>query len=197
MLHADVSRRPPVASPELRPTFPRWKRSLDLACGVVALPFLGGATLAGAIVISLTSPGPLLFRTTVAGENGRSFGMYRFRTLHTAAPGSKDRAAQSGALPYVPGGERVRRSGWAKLPQIINVLRGEMTIVGAQPVDRVTGDANRPPQRAMRPGIIQSGLNPIGANEAGTAAVDTTMTGEMRVIVRSVIAGISAMLGSS
>jgi lipopolysaccharide/colanic/teichoic acid biosynthesis glycosyltransferase len=116
-----------------------WKRALDVTCCIAALPLLVVVTCALTVVMMLFSKGPVLFRQRSIGYMGRSFGAYRFRTMHAARrkhapqiPG-EDLNAQAGTARLIPGGSFLRSSGLVDLPQIVNVLRGEMSIVGLRP----------------------------------------------------------------
>jgi exopolysaccharide production protein ExoY len=127
---------------------PGWKRVLDLTCSLAALPVLALFTLLTAIVMKLTSPGPVFFRQERVGFQGRRFQCYKFRTMHVGADSSIhqthcDYLIQSNApmvkmdargdARLIPGGRLIRASGLDELPQIINVLRGEMSLVGPRP----------------------------------------------------------------
>jgi exopolysaccharide production protein ExoY len=127
---------------------PWWKRTIDIACCIVALPFFAVCAVALAALHAVASPGPLLFKQERVGYMGRRFKLYKFRTMHTGAdvaahcahvsslfrsnaPMNKMDAAGDRRL--VPGGWIVRATGLDELPQVLNVLRGEMSIVGPRP----------------------------------------------------------------
>jgi exopolysaccharide production protein ExoY len=127
---------------------PLWKRTLDIACCLVALPVLGCATLAAAIVIKTVAPGPIFFLQERVGYMGRRFKLYKFRTMHAGANVATHQSHFSqlitsnkpmqkldarGDARLIPGGWLLRASGLDELPQIINVMRGEMSIVGPRP----------------------------------------------------------------
>jgi exopolysaccharide production protein ExoY len=127
---------------------PIWKRILDVACCLIALPFLGLAALWAFIITTTTSRGPVFFRQERVGYMGRRFWLYKFRTMHVTASVSEHQAYFSqlmtsnvpmqkldarGDRRLIPGGWLLRASGLDELPQIINVLRGEMSIVGPRP----------------------------------------------------------------
>jgi lipopolysaccharide/colanic/teichoic acid biosynthesis glycosyltransferase len=126
----------------------RGKRVLDLAIAVpltiVSLPVM----LAVAAAIRLDTPGPALFRQTRVGRDGRLFDMWKFRSMYLGAPDTVHRAGAvawfSGALsptgyklvddPRVTRvGRLVRRTSLDELPQLFNVLRGDMSLVGPRP----------------------------------------------------------------
>ena len=148
-MHSDLGRllneEPSVQTPV---EMPGWKRTVDLACSLAALPVLALFTVLTAIVMKFTSPGPVFFRQERVGFQGRRFQCYKFRTMHVGADSSIhrthcDHLIQSNApmvkmdargdARLIPGGRLIRASGLDELPQIINVLRGEMSLVGPRP----------------------------------------------------------------
>jgi lipopolysaccharide/colanic/teichoic acid biosynthesis glycosyltransferase len=127
---------------------PLWKRTLDLAFCAVALPLLAFATLVMTIVHQLASPGPVFFLQERIGLKGRTFKIYKFRTMKVGAETTSHQAHLArligSAAPMVkldtrgdsrliPGGWLLRATGLDELPQLINVLRGEMSLVGPRP----------------------------------------------------------------
>jgi lipopolysaccharide/colanic/teichoic acid biosynthesis glycosyltransferase len=143
-----VIRVPGADALEPMMTLPVWKRTLDIACCLVAMPVFLVFTMAMALVTRLTSPGPIFFRQERVGFQGRRFKLYKFRTMHVRADveahqlyfaqlvranapmrkldGQDDRR-------LISGWKLLRSAGLDELPQIINVLRGEMSIVGPRP----------------------------------------------------------------
>jgi exopolysaccharide production protein ExoY len=127
---------------------PGWKRALDIVCCLIAMPVLALFTLVTSIVMQLTSPGPVFFRQERVGYRGRRFMCYKFRTMLVGADCKThqthcDYLIQSNApmvkmdsrgdSRLIPGGWLIRASGLDELPQIINVLRGEMSLIGPRP----------------------------------------------------------------
>ncbi len=127
---------------------PFWKRSIDIICALIAMPVLGVCALFMAIVTKLVSPGPILFKQERIGFQGRRFKIYKFRTMfvsadtgvhqsyfkdlmQTNAPMTKLDA--KGDKRLIPGGWLLRASGLDELPQLINVLKGDMSLVGPRP----------------------------------------------------------------
>src|SRR5687768_2308318 len=111
---------------------PAWKRALDIVFSIAALPLLG--LLAGmfSVVSWGRSRGPVFYRQEHVGCMGRSFRIYRFRTMRTSS-GRADHSKTGASSLLIPGGGILRASGLADLPQIVNVLRGEMSLVGPRP----------------------------------------------------------------
>ncbi|MEI2725733.1 MAG: sugar transferase [Verrucomicrobiota bacterium] len=127
---------------------PAWKRALDIGIILVLSPFLLLVAGALALVIKLGSPGPILFRQLRVGYRGEEFLCYKFRSMrvnaetdshrgHTAelmksdAPMTKLDAKKDPRI--IPLGSLLRCTGLDELPQLLNVLRGEMSIVGPRP----------------------------------------------------------------
>lgn len=127
---------------------PFWKRALDLFCVLLAAPlWLPAMAVLGAL-IKIVSPGPVLFRQERIGYLGRRFTCFKFRTMlvnadtgvhqghlnrlmDTNAPMKKLDAAGDPRL--IPCGLLLRSLGLDELPQIFNVIRGEMSLVGPRP----------------------------------------------------------------
>jgi lipopolysaccharide/colanic/teichoic acid biosynthesis glycosyltransferase len=167
------------------------KRVVDLAlCSIVALPALAlGAVCA--LAIRMTSPGPVFFRQERIGMGGRPFVVWKFRTMiHGDNPTFPD------ATRITPVGRVLRRLSLDELPQLINVVKGEMSVVGPRPtlayqVERYDEEQRR--RLAVRPGLTGlaqvSGRNslPWGERirldvqyvEQGSAALD------LRILART------------
>jgi len=114
--------------------YPTFKRLIDILLSLVGmsvflllLPFL-------ALAIKLDSPGSIFYWQERTGLNGRSFRIYKFRSMRS------DAEAETGAVFSKEGDPRITRVGWFirktrldELPQIYNILRGDMSIVGPRP----------------------------------------------------------------
>ncbi len=120
------------------------KRALDAFVAALVLLVMGLPMLLIALLIKLETPGPALFRQTRIGEGGRPFTIYKFRSMRQGAEEEQDRLRAhneaSGPLfkikhdPRLTGlGRLLRRTSLDELPQFINVLRGEMSLVGPRP----------------------------------------------------------------
>jgi lipopolysaccharide/colanic/teichoic acid biosynthesis glycosyltransferase len=128
---------------------PRWKRAFDVACAVLLLVGFSPLLLLLAIGIKLVSSGPVFYSQTRIGHLGRPFFCYKFRSMragasvavhqdhvinlmHNGQPLTKleSRAHDKRLIPF---GALIRASGLDELPQLLNVLRGEMSIVGPRP----------------------------------------------------------------
>jgi exopolysaccharide production protein ExoY len=139
--------QPDLCVPDSTP-LPVWKRALDIACSLAAMPVLLPLVTVIAMITKISSPGPVLFKQARVGYRGKQFLCYKFRTMkmnadttgHQAylnqlmgsnAPMVKLDAKSDPRL--IPGGWILRATGLDELPQIINVLRGEMSLVGPRP----------------------------------------------------------------
>lgn len=109
------------------------KRSLDIAVSLVLCILLAPLVVAMAVLIRLTSKGPVLFRQTRRGLNGRTFEIYKFRTMIVQEDGPYVVQACRNDPRVTPLGGLLRRSSIDELPQLINVLRGEMSLIGPRP----------------------------------------------------------------
>jgi O-antigen biosynthesis protein WbqP len=107
------------------------KRLFDLLASVVGLAVLWPVIAAVMVAIRLGSPGPAVFAQTRVGRGGQLFTCYKLRTMRT---GTADLPThQVGASALTPIGGFLRRSKLDELPQLYNVLRGDMSLVGPRP----------------------------------------------------------------
>jgi len=108
------------------------KRGLDIGTSAILLLLALPSLLIAALIIRLTSKGPILFRQRRMGRNFKPFEILKLRTMEFAAPGL---AYTLGADPRItPFGRFLRRSKLDEVPQLWNVLRGDMSLVGPRPV---------------------------------------------------------------
>ncbi len=110
------------------------KRAMDIALSLAALVLLSPLLLVIAVLVKLTSRGPVLYAQERCGLNGRPFKMLKFRSMRT------DAEAQTGAVwaqkddpRRTPLGTFLRRTSLDELPQLFNVLMGDMSLVGPRP----------------------------------------------------------------
>ncbi|MDY7080753.1 MAG: sugar transferase [Chloroflexota bacterium] len=121
------------------------KRLFDLVVGGLVLMFLSPVMLVAAIAVRLDSPGPIILRQQRIGEGGRPFRMLKFRTMHAGADADEQQLAQEtdegppifAKQPDDPRitrvGRGLRRFSIDELPQLLNVLTGDMSLVGPRP----------------------------------------------------------------
>lgn len=128
----------------IRPGYELAKRLMDVTLCVLVLPFLLPLFLLCALLIWLDDPGPIFFKQLRTGKGGVRFRMYKFRTMVTNAEELKQKYAHLNELtwpdfkmtndPRVTRiGRILRKTSLDELPQIINVLKGEMSLVGPRP----------------------------------------------------------------
>jgi exopolysaccharide biosynthesis polyprenyl glycosylphosphotransferase len=108
------------------------KRTFDIACASVILLFAAPLMVVAAALVRLT-PGPVIYRQTRVGEGGRQFRMLKFRTMRADAEAPGPAFAQREDPRVTRLGRVLRRTHVDELPQLWNVLRGEMSIVGPRP----------------------------------------------------------------
>ncbi|MET3787299.1 exopolysaccharide biosynthesis polyprenyl glycosylphosphotransferase [Methylobacterium radiotolerans] len=108
------------------------KRALDLTVATIALVSLSPLLAAIAVAIKLDSPGPVFFRQKRYGFNQQPFGVFKFRSMR-ADPNAAFRQATRNDSRITRIGAILRRTNLDELPQLINVLRGEMSLVGPRP----------------------------------------------------------------
>jgi putative colanic acid biosynthesis UDP-glucose lipid carrier transferase len=109
------------------------KRLVDIVCSAVALVLLMPLFLIVALVVKLDSPGPVLFRQTRHGFNGKPFRILKFRTMTVLEDGATVRQAARHDARITQVGLWLRRTSIDELPQLVNVLKGDMSIVGPRP----------------------------------------------------------------
>ncbi len=151
-----------LAGPALLGWQARIKRAEDLIVAVALLLLLAPLMLLIALAIRLDSPGPVLFRQRRVGFAGREFQMLKFRTMRMAQEAAGICQATRNDARVTRMGAVLRRVSFDELPQLFNVLRGEMSLVGPRPHAPGTCAAGRPfeavvpfyPARhRMRPGM--------------------------------------------
>jgi putative colanic acid biosynthesis UDP-glucose lipid carrier transferase len=109
------------------------KRAVDILISLSALVFLAPVMAAVAVAIKLDSEGPVFFKQTRHGFNGRPFSIYKFRSMTVMENGEVIRQAQKQDARVTRVGYWLRRLSIDELPQLLNVLHGEMSIVGPRP----------------------------------------------------------------
>ncbi|MGY4330326.1 Undecaprenyl-phosphate glucose phosphotransferase [Bradyrhizobium sp. LB7.2] len=109
------------------------KRTLDLAGTSLALLVFAPVMLVTAILIKATSKGPVFFRQTRNGFNGRAFKIFKFRTMGVLEDGPKIVQASRNDPRVTSIGKWLRKTSIDELPQLFNVLKGDMSLVGPRP----------------------------------------------------------------
>lgn len=132
---------------------PLWKRCIDIFGAIFALILFSPCFLIIAVMIKVVSPGPVIFKQKRVGLGGEFFNIFKFRTMHENIDTSKHKSYLSKLISankndsadsqpmtkiedtaqIIPGAGILRKSCLDELPQLINVLRGEMSLVGPRP----------------------------------------------------------------
>ncbi len=147
----------PMAPFFVRP-LPLWKRAIDIAVSGIALLVLSPLLVVVALAVKATSPGPVIFQQCRDTLGGRSFMIYKFRTMVADAENRKaalrEFSEQDGPAfkiakdPRItPIGRFLRSTSIDELPQLLNVLRGDMTLVGPRAMDSRESEGCEPWQR--------------------------------------------------
>lgn len=132
------------------------KRFLDFVIAAVGLLALCPVLVIAALAIKLNSPGPVFHRGERAGKDGRAFRIFKFRTMVSDASGRGPGITRSEDPRVTRIGRLLRKTKLDELPQMLNVLRGEMSLVGPRPEDPRFVAHYTPEQRrilGVRPGI--------------------------------------------
>ncbi len=124
------------------------KRILDLICVIATAPLWIPLSLIISLIVLLSMGHPVIFRQKRAGYKGRIFTIYKFRTMRHGDGNDKERLTKTGAI--------LRSTSLDELPQLINVLKGEMSLVGPRPLleeylPHYTKEESR--RHDVRPGI--------------------------------------------
>jgi lipopolysaccharide/colanic/teichoic acid biosynthesis glycosyltransferase len=135
------------------------RRLLDVVAAAAGLVLLSPLFVLLAISIKAGSPGPVFYRSTRVGLAGAPFGLFKFRSMVANADRQGPAITAAADSRVTPAGRFLRRTKLDELPQLINVLRGEMSLVGPRPEDPRYVALYTPAQRqvlAVRPGITSA-----------------------------------------
>jgi exopolysaccharide biosynthesis polyprenyl glycosylphosphotransferase len=167
------------------------KRATDIACSALALVALAPMLLAVALAVKLTSPGPVIFSQIRCGLNGRRFRLYKFRSMVANAEALKQQLMSRNERELVfkirndprltPIGKWLRKFSIDELPQLWNVLAGNMSLVGPRPaIPEEVEQYKRWQRRRLR---MRPGLTCLWVVEGrDTVDFETWMTLDMRYI---------------
>ena len=110
------------------------KRTMDIVSSLVGLILLSPLFLLVAILIKLDSKGPIIFKQIRIGKNSKPFYIYKFRSMKIDAPNLSTEEFINGSDFTTKVGKFIRKTSIDELPQLVNILKGDMSIVGPRPV---------------------------------------------------------------
>jgi exopolysaccharide biosynthesis polyprenyl glycosylphosphotransferase len=122
-----------VEEPETGTLYGHLKRLFDFIVAFLLLIFLSPVLILIAAAICFTSPGPALFQQERVGKNGKRFSLYKFRTMDVSAPKYAFSPTSSNDPRITRVGAFLRRTSLDEVPQLLNVLKGDMSLVGPRP----------------------------------------------------------------
>ncbi len=157
------------------------KRVLDIVVSILALIVLSPLLGLIALLIKLDSPGPVLFKQRRVGKNKVLFDIYKFRTMRTDTPKDVPTHLLLGPAAYITKfGAFLRRTSIDELPQLVNILRGEMSFVGPRPAlynqDDLVAERDRYNANVLRPGL--TGLAQVNGRDELAIPVKAAFDGE-------------------
>lgn len=109
------------------------KRTFDLLLALIALPLIALPVILVAIAVKVTSPGPVIHWSDRVGRANRMFRMPKFRTMHVDVPQVATHLITDAERYLTPIGSFLRKSSLDELPQLWNILKGDMSFVGPRP----------------------------------------------------------------
>ena len=111
-----------------------FKRTCDFLIALLALILCAPILLGIGIAVKLSSKGPMLFRQIRVGRHGKFFYCYKFRSMKTTAPQSPTSELRHADFYITPLGAFLRKYSLDELPQLINILKGDMSLIGPRPL---------------------------------------------------------------
>lgn len=132
------------------------KRVVDFTCATVAMILLSPLYFLIGAAIKINSPGPVVFKQKRVGLRGRHMSIYKFRSMYIEAPKYAETPVESSDPRITPVGRFLRRTSLDELPQLFNVFRGDMSLVGPRPEMAFIVDQYTPLERMRleaKPGI--------------------------------------------
>ena len=164
------------------------KRAFDILCSFLGLTVLSPVLLVVSVLVAVTSPGGVFFRQERVGKDGKPFRLFKFRSMRKDNAGLKITTGNDSRI--TPVGRFLRKSKIDELPQLINVLVGDMSFVGPRPEVADYVNLYTPYQRQVllvRPGI--TGLASIrfrNENDLLTASDDPNRTYVEQIMPRKI-----------
>lgn len=109
------------------------KRGFDILSSLIAIVLFSPILLALAMIVKCTSPGPILFKQRRIGKDNQEFMIYKFRTMRIDTPNVATHLLKNPEQYITPIGKFMRKTSLDELPQLFNILKGEMSVVGPRP----------------------------------------------------------------
>jgi lipopolysaccharide/colanic/teichoic acid biosynthesis glycosyltransferase len=154
------------------------RRLVDIAVAALLLALLGPAMALTALLIRRDSRGPALYMPAVVGQHGRLFPLLRFRTMHVdlADVSPEERLTRVGRV--------LRNYSLDHLPMLVNVLVGDLTLVGPRPMERTVVDLRDPTWRAYlraKPGVVNAAVLKLGREWTPSRATRPELNQELEL----------------
>ena len=169
------------------------KRAFDVCCSALGLTVSSPILLAVAVAVGVSSPGGAIFRQERIGRGGKPFTIYKFRTMRTDNAGLKITTGEDARV--TPVGKFLRKSKLDELPQLWNVLKGDMSFVGPRPEVRDYTELYTEEQRQIflvRPGITDlASIEFRNENDLLTGSPDPNRTYIEEIMPRKIDLGLT------
>lgn len=134
-----------------------FKRLLDITLSLLGILFLALPMLVIAIIIKTDDPGPALFKQKRVGKNKELFWLYKFRSMRTNTPDIPTHLLENPDQYIIKVGKFIRRTSIDELPQLFNILKGDMSVIGPRPAlwnqDDLIAERDKYGANDVRPGL--------------------------------------------
>ncbi len=172
------------------------KRAFDVASSGLGLVVLSPIIAGTAIAVKLTSPGPVIFKQRRVGKGKRLFGIYKFRTMRTDTPNLPSHMINANDW-MTPIGAALRKLSLDELPQLLNILKGDMSVIGPRPAlwsqFDLVAERDRYGANDVRPGL--TGWAQINGRDELTIEAKSALDGEY-VCRRSALLDLKCFFGT-
>lgn len=133
------------------------KRFLDIVLSLLGIVFFAPLMLATLLIIRIDDPGPVIFRQKRVGKNKELFELYKFRSMKLSTPDIPTHLMHSPELYLTRTGSFIRRYSIDELPQLFNILKGDMSVVGPRPAlwnqDDLISERDKYKVNDIKPGL--------------------------------------------
>lgn len=163
-----------------KPVYHAIKRAIDVVASACGLVILSPVLIGTAIAVKVTSPGPVVLKQKRVGIDKSYFQMYKFRTMRVDTPSEMPSHLINANDWVTPVGAALRKTSLDELPQLLNILKGDMTIVGPRPVlwnhFDLIAERDKYGANALKPGI--TGWAQINGRDRLDAQTKAALDGE-------------------